>query len=45
LIELEAELRAEVGELMLLGEQADQGEYNFTDPESRITPAPTAGAV
>jgi transposase len=125
LIELEAGLRAEVGELMQLGEQADQGEirlpetlviqdeitlrkerlenlaqakavlearateryavekaeydekvrereakarkhrkrprgrapkppeagprdkdqYNFTDPESRITPAPTAGAV
>lgn len=125
LIEMEAELRAEVGELMQLGEQADQGEidlpdglvvqdeislrkerlenlaqakavlearakeryeaekaeydekvrereakahkprkrargrapkppeagprekdqYNFTDPESRITPAPTAGAV
>ena len=23
----------------------DKDQYNFTDPESRITPAPTAGAV
>lgn len=31
LIEMEAELRAEVGELMQLGEQADQGEIDLPD--------------
>jgi len=24
---------------------SDKDQYNFTDPDSRITPAPTAGAV
>jgi hypothetical protein len=44
LLELEQRLRAEVAELLALGEQADQNELppdNFTDPDSRIMKNPT----